>query len=312
MLRNTSKKPSNKGIVYTLLVVALISCSLLLASCAMVFPVSSPDISAKEYQVMVSSNNKAAKCYSKGFRGVTLALDIILFWPATIVDAAGGFYTYYYYDPIYCAENQVTVDEPTPKAKKKAKKPARDEYSEYEDDDEDEVPVVKKAPKKVAYMQKAEEPVAKPVKKQKKISRPIYVAVLESASGGILEYQETQFITNVLREEAVRALSSESNATIMTRENIVAMLPPEKSLEECEGSCLIETGKNISADYVSQARIGKFGKNLTISVELYKTSNGKLIASFNTKAPDIDYLEESVRAKASQMFLEIIEQETND
>jgi hypothetical protein len=98
----------------------------------------------------------------------------------------------------------------------------------------------------------------------------------------------------------------------MTRENIVAMLPPEKSLEECEGSCLIETGKNISADYVSQARIGKFGKNLTISVELYKTSNGKLIASFNTKAPDIDYLEESVRAKASQMFLEIIEQETND
>lgn len=290
MFQNASKKPSNKGKIHTLLVVALVLCSLLFASCAMIFPVSSPDISAKEYQMLVTSNNQAAKCYSKGFRGVTLALDIILLWPAAIVDAAGGFYTYYYYDPLYCSENQVVVNEPISNTEKNESKIDRSEQAEKQS--ENRVPAAKKS--------------------NKKIAKPIFVAVLESASGGLLEYQEAQFITNVLREEAVRALSSEANATIMTRENIVAMLPPEKSLEECEGSCLIETGKNISADYVSQARIGKFGKNLTISVELYKTSNGKLIASFNTKAPDIDFLEEAVREKASQMFLEIIEQESND
>jgi hypothetical protein len=97
----------------------------------------------------------------------------------------------------------------------------------------------------------------------------------------------------------------------MTRENIREMLPPEKSLEDCEGSCLVETGKNISADYVSQARIGTFGKNLTISVELYKTSNNKLVSSFNTKAQDIDTLEERVRERAPDLFGEIIREETD-
>ena len=112
-------------------------------------------------------------------------------------------------------------------------------------------------------------------------------------------------------EEAVKALSSEINATIMTRENIREMLPPEKSLEDCEGACIVETGKNISADYVSQARVGTFGKNLTISVELYKTSNNKLVSSFNTKAQDIDALEEKIRENASGMFADIVREELN-
>ena len=96
-----------------------------------------------------------------------------------------------------------------------------------------------------------------------------------------------------------------------SKENIREMLPPEKSLEDCEGACIVETGKNISADYVSQARVGTFGKNLTISVELYKTSNNKLVSSFNTKAQDIDALEEKIRENASGMFADIVREELN-
>jgi hypothetical protein len=259
-MRDFLKKSSLWGFIFL--------CCLFFASCAMIFPVSSPNLSQKEYTAMLLDNNDEAHCYTEKTRYGMVALDVF-FLPALLVDALGGYYTYYAYNRNYCVSRT---------------KPE---------------PVVQQQPR-------VENKVV-----QSQNTRPIFVAVLESVSGGVLQYQETQFITNVLREEAVKALSSDLKATIMTRENIREMLPPEKSLEDCEGSCLVETGKNISADYVSQARIGTFGKNLTISVELYKTSNNKLVSSFNTKAQDIDTLEERVRERAPDLFGEIIREETD-
>ena len=140
----------------------------------------------------------------------------------------------------------------------------------------------------------------------KKAKKPTFVAILETTSGGIIKLNECQYLTNVLREEAVKILSTKLNYTIMTRENISAMLPPEKNIEDCEGTCLVETGRNISANYVAQARISTFGKKLTISVELYNSANGKLISSFNAKSLDLENLEFEIRQKASKMFREIL------
>ena len=79
-----------------------------------------------------------------------------------------------------------------------------------------------------------------------------YVAVLETVSDekakDSVSLSDRQFLTNVLREQAVKELPASQNYTIMTRENIQQMLPPGVSIEECEGSCLVETGKNIAAD----------------------------------------------------------------
>ena len=140
----------------------------------------------------------------------------------------------------------------------------------------------------------------------KKAKKPTFVAILETTSGGVIKLNESQYLTNVLREEAVKILPTSLNYTIMTRENILAMLPPEKRIEDCEGSCLVETGRNISANYVAQARINTFGKKLTISVELYNSANGKLISSFNAKSFDIENLELEIRQKAPKMFREIL------
>ena len=282
-MRNFLKK-------FTTIVVLFLCCSIF-ESCAMIFSVSSPNLSQSEYDVLRVSNPKMAQCYESHFRGGMLALDL-LFWPFMIVDALGGHYTYYAYEPEYC---QVTPFEEA--------KPAYDPWGPPPENAATSVKSEKSPSKKV-------EPEAKPQPQKKVSTRPIFVAVLESTSGGVLKLHEAQFLTNVLREEAVRALYSKLNVTIMTRENIIEMLPPDKSLEECEGACIVETGKNISADYVSQARVGTFGKNLTISVELYRTSNNKLISSFNSKARDIDALEEDIRKKAAGMFYEVIREET--
>ncbi len=136
-----------------------------------------------------------------------------------------------------------------------------------------------------------------------------YVAVLETGADGvakeIVSQTDRQFITNVLREQAVKELPAVQNYTIMTRENIQQMLPPGKTVEDCEGSCLVETGKNIAADYVCQARVGSFDGELTLSAELYETAGNKLIASFNGQGANMKELLDIVRTKSPDFFRSI-------
>ena len=136
-----------------------------------------------------------------------------------------------------------------------------------------------------------------------------YVAVLETMANQqakeSVAISDRQYLTNVLREEAVKILPVEQNYTIMTRENINAMLPPGKSIEECEGSCLVETGRNIAADYVCQAQLGSFGGSLTLTVELYETAGNKLLASFNGQGANVNKLLEIIKEQAPAFFLRI-------
>lgn len=140
---------------------------------------------------------------------------------------------------------------------------------------------------------------------------PVFVAVVETISDGVIPPNETQYLTDVLREEAVKVLDPNLNYTIMTRENIQAMLPPDKNIEDCEGSCLVETGRNIAANYVVQARVSTFGSDLTITVELYDTRTGKLMSSFSAKNPDVNTLEVEIRQKSPAMFHQVLKAESN-
>lgn len=136
-----------------------------------------------------------------------------------------------------------------------------------------------------------------------------YVAVLETITDQqtreLVSLSDRQYLTNVLREEAVKQLPAVQNFTIMTRENIQQMLPPGKTVEECEGSCLVETGKNIAADYVCQARIGSFDSEFTLSAELYETAGNKLIASFNGQGASMKELLNLIRMKSPDFFRSI-------
>ena len=141
-----------------------------------------------------------------------------------------------------------------------------------------------------------------------------YVAVLETMADGdakdSVSLLDRQYLTNVLREQAVKELPAKQGFTIMTRENIQQMLPPGKAIEDCEGSCLVETGKNIAADYICQARVGRFGVSLTLSAELYETAGNKLIASFNGRGANVEELLLLIESKSTDFFREIKEQNT--
>ena len=138
-----------------------------------------------------------------------------------------------------------------------------------------------------------------------------FVAVLETVADPLVKDKVTladrQYLTNVLREQAVKELPASQNYTIMTRENIMAMLPPGKSIEDCEGNCLAETGKNIAADYICQARVSSFNGSLTLSAELYETAGNKLIASFNGLGPNQSTLLTHIIQKSPEFFRHVKE-----
>jgi uncharacterized protein (TIGR02145 family) len=133
-----------------------------------------------------------------------------------------------------------------------------------------------------------------------------FVAVLETVSiDKAITPAECRFLTDELRAQAGAALPSYMNYTIMTRENINVMLPPGKSIEDCEGSCIAETGRNIAADYVAQARVGRFEDRLTLTVELYATGTGNLIGSFTAMQTTAVDLWNSIKADAKSMFAKV-------
>ena len=133
-----------------------------------------------------------------------------------------------------------------------------------------------------------------------------HVAVLETVADPSVKkkvsFPDRQYLTNVLREEAVKELPASQNYTIMTRENIREMLPPGKAIEDCEGRCLVETGRNIAADYVCQARVSSFGSKLAISAEISETSGHKLVAPYTGHGANVEELLKVVKNSAAEFF----------
>ena len=116
-------------------------------------------------------------------------------------------------------------------------------------------------------------------------------------------FNDLSYLTDKLRETAVNVLPKEQYG-VMTTESIIAFLgSQEKARKACnESSCLAELGRKVSADYVAQGRIGRFGRDLTIKVELYSVKSGNLIGSFTGDSKDIYGLRDIITEKATDLF----------
>ncbi len=137
-----------------------------------------------------------------------------------------------------------------------------------------------------------------------------YVAILETISypDAPVTQAEKLFITDELRSDALSVLK-DHDYDLMSSENIREMLPPGKNIEECEGECLVETGRNIAADYVMQGRVGRFADELTLTVELYETATAKFLGSITCKHELIQGLRLEMKAKTQELFSKLLPKE---
>jgi hypothetical protein len=117
---------------------------------------------------------------------------------------------------------------------------------------------------------------------------------------GILEQAH---LTAKLRETANNILPK-TRYGVMTQQSIVDRLgSQEQAAKLCrEATCLVDLGRKVNADYIAQARIGRFGGNLTIKAELYNVASGNLIASFTGDSENAQGLLSLLEEKAPALF----------
>ena len=136
------------------------------------------------------------------------------------------------------------------------------------------------------------------------------VAVLEivPAEGVDLKVLESRHLTDELRTKAREALPK-GKYTILTRDNIMSLLPPDSEEAACLAeSCAVEIGRAIGAEYITQGFVGEFSGMLTLTVELYESISGNLLGSFVTESRDVMGLLKTIREKAPDLFAGIANQ----
>ncbi|MDR2583323.1 MAG: PEGA domain-containing protein [Fibromonadaceae bacterium] len=131
------------------------------------------------------------------------------------------------------------------------------------------------------------------------------VAILntEDDNAPPLEYTDLLYLTEKLREIALKVLP-ENKYFVMTTQSIIdKMGSKENAKKVCkEAQCVAEIGRKISVDYIGQARLRRFGGNLAISMELYHSARGNLIGSFTGESKDVSDLLVVLNKEAPQMF----------
>ena len=126
------------------------------------------------------------------------------------------------------------------------------------------------------------------------------LAVLEFGHGAEVEAKTAAYMVDVVRGEAVKL--PDGQFLIMTKENILEMLPPETDLASCEGACEVETGRNIGADYLITGEFIEIGGEIKASMRLYDTASGSLKASEKGAAKGVADLESVVMATAGRLM----------
>jgi uncharacterized protein (TIGR02145 family)/uncharacterized repeat protein (TIGR02543 family) len=133
-----------------------------------------------------------------------------------------------------------------------------------------------------------------------------YVAVVEteidaqSGAAAKLNKAEVREITTVLRNETRNVLPLEKYL-IMDWETIVRL--GGATLEECtEENCIVTLGSKIGADYVVRGSVSKFGAKLTLSVMMYETENGTLVASTRVSSERPEDLLEKITVACAEMY----------
>jgi len=116
------------------------------------------------------------------------------------------------------------------------------------------------------------------------------------------------YLTDKLRDIASKILPK-NRYGIMTQQSIVDRLGSQERAEmECRAAtCLADLGRKISADYISQGRIGRFSGKLTIKVELYSVGNSNLLGAITGDSKDLDGLLAILEAKAPKLFEDMLE-----
>jgi TolB-like protein len=130
------------------------------------------------------------------------------------------------------------------------------------------------------------------------------IAVLELSNPAGLSKQEVDYLSDLLRQLASSELAQ--SFLVMDKANILTLLPPEKSIEDCIGSCAVETGRLLQAAYIITGDIIRFGKQLRVTVKLHDTRSGRLIGSEVASGREVTDMESGIQEAGGRLLRRLI------
>jgi len=127
----------------------------------------------------------------------------------------------------------------------------------------------------------------------------------ESDASAQLNRAEVRQVTTVLRKEAVENLPH-GKYNIMTTETVMSQ--GSAVLEECsDENCVIKVGAAIGADYIVRGTVSKLGTMLTVSVDIYETNDGNLVASSElVRSENIVELLDKTTTASAEMYRKFV------
>jgi hypothetical protein len=127
------------------------------------------------------------------------------------------------------------------------------------------------------------------------------IAVLEFDNKAKVDSNDVAYLAEVFRQKALGLKAS--GYVVMTKENMMDLLPPGKSIEQCVGQCEVETGRLLGASYVVTGALFSVGSELQLIVKVYDTAKGEMLNSQEFSGRDIGKIRESInRSDAPDMY----------
>lgn len=130
------------------------------------------------------------------------------------------------------------------------------------------------------------------------------VAVLELLHTGPVPDEVLRVAADLVRGAALTHLSR-ATWQVVTRENMLAMLPPGTDLSACVGDCEVETGRRLGAWLVVTGEVAPVGALLTVVLKAHRTDAAELVAQSTARSKDLEGLLEAVPQAAMALFAQI-------
>jgi TolB-like protein len=155
--------------------------------------------------------------------------------------------------------------------------------------------------------------VAQPTEEPELMPPPPYPAPADPAQRkriAVLEFGSeekaglTQFEAEALADDVrASALELGPRYSVMTRENMLELLPPGTDLAQCsEGQCEVEAGRKVGADFVVAGQIGRFADEYELRVKLFDAASAALLSQRSARGKDLKALRDATSRSSRRLF----------
>ena len=114
---------------------------------------------------------------------------------------------------------------------------------------------------------------------------------------------EVSYLTNELR--TVASYLPSPKYLVLTQESLEALIEPSMKLEDCVGSCAVETGRIVGARWILTGEVVRFGSSLRVSLKLHDTKSGHFLKGAAVKGKSVEELEQELHTQALSLVKEV-------